>query len=293
MEQQRRDIQWFPGHMARTRRQIQESLRLVDIVIEMVDARIPLSSRNPELPSLIAGKPHVIALNKTDIADAGATSRWAAAYAREGVACVPMDCRTGKGMGALTTVVRTALADRLASWKAKGMANRAVRMMVVGIPNSGKSSLINRLSRRSKTRVEDRPGVTRGNQWVTTPQGDLLLDTPGVLWPKFEDQTVARHLAYTGAIRDQILNTEELACDLLQLLACRPHDAALLRQRYALESLDEDGWALLQMIGRKRGMLVAGGDVDTQRAADTVLDEFRAGRIGRITLEYPEGVTPS
>ncbi|HIW73495.1 MAG TPA: ribosome biogenesis GTPase YlqF [Firmicutes bacterium] len=286
MEQAMGNIQWFPGHMTKTRRKIQESLPLVDLVVEILDARIPVSSRNPDLNALLAGKPRVVVLNKADIADEAATAAWVRAFQKQGAAALGMDCKSGKGVGAFPAAVRRVLADRIAQWKEKGMVNRPVRLMIVGVPNSGKSSFINRLARGGKARVEDRPGVTRGNQWYVTAEGFHLLDTPGVLWPKFEDQTVARHLAYTGAIRDEVLDSEELACGLLAILGAQY--PGLLRERYKLtEEPAADGWELLQQIGRKRGMLVSGGEVNTERAAVMLLDEFRAGKIGRITLEQP------
>lgn len=284
---QEKTIQWFPGHMARTRRKLKECLPLVDAVVEIIDARIPVSSRNPELDSLTGGKPRIVVLNKADMADEAATRRWVAHFRRSGAAALALDCKSGQGINGFVPLLRETLRDKLEAWKAKGMANRPIRAMVVGIPNAGKSSFINRMARGGKAKVEDRPGVTRGNQWYVLESGTQLLDTPGVLWPKFEDQQVARHLAYTGAIRDQVLDCEELACGLLVLL--RRDYGALLAARYKLPGeLPEDGWELLCAVGRKRGMLISGGEVDTERAATTVLDEYRGGKIGRITLEWPE-----
>lgn len=286
MEQTLGNIQWFPGHMTKTRRKMEASLPLVDMVVEIIDARIPVSSRNPDLDTLVSGKPRVVILNKTDIADEAATAGWIRTFQGQGIAALGMDCKSGKGVSSFSPLIRRVLADKIAQWKEKGMVNRPIRMMIAGIPNSGKSSFINRLSRGGKAKVEDRPGVTRGNQWYVTAEGYQMLDTPGVLWPKFEDQTVAQHLAYTGAIRDEVLDSEELACGLLAILA--PRYPALLRERYKLSGdLEEDPWELLQQIGRKRGMLVSGGEVNTERASIMLLDEFRAGKIGRITLEQP------
>ena len=280
-------IQWFPGHMARTRRKIKESLSLVDVTVEILDARIPRSSRNPELNDLLGDKPRVVILNKADIADETATAAWMDVCRADGYAALAVDCKSGKGINAFLPLLRRVLADKLAVWESKGMGGRPIRAMVVGIPNSGKSSFINRMARGGKAKVEDRPGVTRENQWFVVDAGAQLLDTPGILWPKFEDQTVARHLAYTGAIRDEILDREELASGLLTILG-REY-APLLCERYKLPGeLPEDGWELLQLIGRRRGMLISGGEVDTERAAITVLDEFRGGKLGRITLEKPE-----
>ena len=273
--------------MARTRRKLKECFPLVDAVVEIIDARIPVSSRNPELDSLTEEKPRIVVLNKADMADEAATRRWVAHFRRSGAAALALDCKSGQGINGFVPLLRETLRDKLEAWKAKGMANRPIRAMVVGIPNAGKSSFINRMARGGKAKVEDRPGVTRGNQWYVLESGTQLLDTPGVLWPKFEDQQVARHLAYTGAIRDQVLDCEELACGLLALL--RRDYGALLAARYKLpEELPEDGWELLCAVGRKRGMLISGGEVDTERAATTVLDEYRGGKIGRITLEWPE-----
>lgn len=282
------NIQWFPGHMAKTRRKIKESLSLVDAVVELLDARVPSSSRNPELDSMTAGKPRLVVLTKADLADDRATEQWLAWLRGSGVAAMAADCKSGRGMAGFVPLLRRVLADKLAQWEEKGMGSRPIRAMVVGIPNVGKSSFINRMARGGKAKTEDRPGVTRGNQWFVLESGAQLLDTPGVLWPKFEDQTVARHLAFTGAISDRILDPEELACSLLEVLrADYPH---LLIERYKLpEELPEDGWELLGAIGRGRGMLVSGGEVNTERAAIMLLDEYRGGKLGRITLERPEG----
>lgn len=280
-------IQWFPGHMAKTRRKIKESLALVDMSVEIIDARIPVSSRNPELDMLVGSKPRAVILNKCDMADETATRRWIQFFDRQGTPAIAVDSKTGKGFAQFLPLVRSVLAEKIRSWESKGMKNRPIRIMVVGIPNAGKSSFINRLAKGGKAKVEDRPGVTRDNQWFTVEAGVHLLDTPGILWPKFEDQTVARHLAYTGAIRDQILDCEDLACGLLQLLWTEYRD--LLCTRYKLSpELPEDGWEILQAVGRKRGMLVSGGEVNTERASVMVLDEFRGAKIGRITLEKAE-----
>lgn len=285
-----RTIQWFPGHMTRTRRKIKECLPLIDLVVEILDARIPLASRNPDMDSLVAGKPRLVILNKADMADEAATARWVAYYRKQGITALALDCKSGRGVNGFVPAMRAVLSEKIAAWEAKGMVNRPVRAMVVGIPNAGKSSFINRLARGGKAKVEDRPGVTRDNRWFTVEAGALLLDTPGVLWPKFEDQEVARRLAYTGAIRDEILDTEELACGLLQLLAEEYRDLLCARYRLTEEDLEScaDSWDLLCLVGKKRGMLVSGGEVNTERAATTVLDEFRGAKIGRITLERPE-----
>ncbi len=279
-------IQWFPGHMAKTRRKLKESLSLVDMVIEVIDARIPQSSRNPELDSLAAGKPRLLIMNKADMADDAATNKWVAHFQKQGYYVLPADCKTGKGLQKLDAVMNEALAEQREKWRKKGMVGRPVRAMVVGIPNVGKSTFINRMAKNCAAKTEDRPGVTRGNQWFTLKSGAQLLDTPGVLWPKFEDQEVALRLAFTGAIRDQILDCEELACDLLALLAA--HYRPFLLERYKLEEpLPEMGYDLLELVGRKRGMLISRGEVDTTRAANMILDEYRGGKCGRITLEHP------
>ncbi len=279
-------IQWFPGHMAKTRRKLKESLGLVDMVIEIIDARIPMSSRNPEIDQLTAGKPRLIIMNKADMADDNATRRWVTFFQSQGHYVLPADCKTGKGLQKLESVLEEALASQREIWNQKGMVGRPVRAMVVGIPNVGKSTFINRMARASKAKTEDRPGVTRGNQWFTLPSGAQLLDTPGVLWPKFEDQEAALRLAFTGAIRDQILDVEELACDLVMLLAT--HYRPFFLERYKLEEpLPETSYELLEAVGRKRGMLISRGEVDTLRAANMLLDEYRSGRCGRITWEFP------
>ena len=284
--EQKPQIQWFPGHMAKTRRKITENLSLVDAVAEVVDARIPVSSRNPELSALIAAKPRLIVLNKADMADAAATRRWGAHVRAAGSAVMTADCKTGAGVQKCVPLLRELLADKLAAKREKGMKNPTIRMMVVGIPNVGKSSFINKLT-GGKAKVEDRPGVTRNHQWFAVEGGVQLLDTPGVLWPKFEDETVAKHLAFTGAIKDQILDAEELACLLLEVLYENYRDR--LSERYKLpDDMPADGYALLQAVGRKRGMLVRGGQVDTERAAIMLLDEYRGGKLGALTLELPK-----
>ena len=277
-------IQWFPGHMARTRRKIQESLSQVDAVIEIVDARIPQSSRNPELDHWVGRKPRLIVLNKADLADEAATKRWIAYYESRGFAAIAVDCKSGRGFNGFMPALRRVLSDLIEKWESKGM-NHAIRAMIVGIPNVGKSSFINRLNKGGKAKVEDRPGVTRQNQWFVV-EGAQLLDTPGVLWPKFEDHNVALHLAFTGAIKDQVLDMEEMACELRGILSRSYRD--LLLARYKLdEDIPEDTWELLQIVARKRGMLISGGEVNTERAAIMLLDEYRGGKLGRITLEEP------
>ncbi len=277
-------IQWFPGHMTRTKRKITQLLPLVDIVVEVVDARIPQSSRNPDLDELLAQKPRMIVLNKADIADEAATARWVQEFRRKGYAAMTLDCKSGKGIQRFVPLMREVLADKIAMWAQKGMEGRPIRAMVVGIPNSGKSSLINRLAKGGKAKVEDRPGVTRDQKWFVVDGGAQLLDTPGVLWPKFEDQTVAARLAFTGAIRDEVLDSEELAFELTKVLLGDYEEQ--LRARYKLTGeLPDDVWEVVQLIGRKRGMLISAGEVDTLRASVMLLDEYRAGKLGRITLD--------
>jgi len=280
-------VQWFPGHMAKTRRLMKENLALVDIVLEVLDARIPVSSRNPEIDSMLSRKPRIILLNKADVADEQATKLWLAYFEKRGLSALAVDCRGGKGLAPLYPLIREKLKDTYARLEARGMQGRPMRVMVVGIPNCGKSSLINRLSRGKKAKVEDRPGVTRGKQWVTLDTGIEVLDMPGVLWPKFDDPKVGEYLAFTGAVKDDILDIETLA---VRLLAClRVEYGELLEQRYKI-TVDPDlqDYELLEAIAKSRGMLLRGGEYNTERASIMLLDEFRAGAIGRITLERPE-----
>ena len=282
------DIQWFPGHMAKTRRLMKANLPLVDVVVEITDARVPASSRNPEMKNLVGGKPRVVVLNKCDMADEALTAEWIEYYRANGVKAIAMDCRSGKGLNKLVPTVKEVMKKELEKRAAKGMEGKPIRIMVVGIPNVGKSSFINRVAGGKRTKVEDRPGVTRGKQWVTLEKGIDLLDMPGVLWPKFDDKTVGEHLAFTGAIKDDILDTELLAMRLADLLNREWH--SLLCERYKLtdeETADIEPYDLLSLIGAKRGMKVSGGDVNTERTAAMLLDEFRGGKIGRITLEMP------
>lgn len=283
------NIQWFPGHMTKTKRQIQASLKLVDAVAEILDARIPLSSKNPDLQKLIQNKPKVVLLNKCDMANQTATSRWIDYYASQGITAIAVDCKSGKGLNKFAPAVNNVLSERRERLKAKGMVNPMLRIMIVGIPNVGKSSFINRVAKQNRAKVEDRPGVTRGNQWYSIAKNIEMLDTPGVLWPKFDDKIVGERLAFTGAVKDQILDTEFLAVRLLDFLrSLKPADFIA---RFKLEDIDLDAidsYELLNVIGKKRGMLISGGEIDTERAAIMLLDEFRSGKLGRITLEMPE-----
>lgn len=287
-EEAMRQIQWFPGHMAKTRRMIAANLSLVDAVVEILDARIPQSSRNPEMDQMVGKKPRLLLLNKADMADPSATARWIAAYREQGHLAISVDCRSGKGVRQFVPAVREQLLkDLLEKRRAQGMVGAPIRLMVVGIPNVGKSSFINRMAQSKRAKVEDRPGVTRNKQWVKIGSDMELLDMPGVLWPKFEDQSVARKLAFTGAIHDDIMDLEALAGLLLEQLAESYPDA--LEQRYHVPGLyaEKDGYAMLEKLGKKRGMLISGGEVHTERAAIMLLDEFRSGKLGRITLELP------
>lgn len=283
------NIQWFPGHMTKTKRQIQASLKLVDAVAEILDARIPLSSKNPDLQKLIQNKPKVVLLNKCDMANQTATSRWIDYYASQGITAIAVDCKSGKGLNKFASAVNNVLSERRERLKAKGMVNPMLRIMIVGIPNVGKSSFINRVAKQNRAKVEDRPGVTRGNQWYSIAKNIEMLDTPGVLWPKFDDKIVGERLAFTGAVKDQILDTELLAVRLLDFLrSLKPADFIA---RFKLEDIDLDAidsYELLNVIGKKRGMLISGGEINTERAAIMLLDEFRSGKLGRITLEMPE-----
>ena len=283
------NIQWFPGHMTKAQRMIEEHMKQVDAVCEILDARIPMASRNPDIDRLAGDKPRIVVLNRTDLADPKATARWHAAFQRQGMTVLETDSRSGKGVNGFAGAVRTALRDKIEAYAAKGQVGRPMRVMVLGIPNVGKSSFINRMAQSKRAKVEDRPGVTRTKQWVKIGNNMELLDMPGVLWPKFDDQSVAQKLAFTGAINDDVMDLEALASLLLQKLAASYPKA--LEERYRMTELDEiceDGFAMLELLGRKRGMLISGGEVNTERAAITLLDEFRSGRLGRITLELPE-----
>ncbi len=284
--QEQMNIQWYPGHMTKTRRQIEADLKQVDAICEIVDARIPMSSRNPDIDSICGNKPRIVILNRMDLADPAATKGWVAYFKSKGIAAVPTDCKSRKGIGDFQPAVRSVLQEKIQRNAARGM-NRPVRVMIVGIPNVGKSTLINQISGRKGAKAENRPGVTRGKQWVTVDNGLLLLDTPGILWPKFEDPNVGMMLAYTGAVKDGIIDIEELACNLIRLLHLRYPKA--LKDRYGID-VDEDipGYELLELAGRKRGFLVSGGEINTERMAKVLVDEYRSGKLGRFTLEEPE-----
>ncbi len=282
------DIQWYPGHMTKTRRQMEADLKLVDLVAEVIDARIPLSSRNPDIDGIVGDKPRLIVLNRADQADPAMNKVWGQYFRDRGFAVLETDSKSGSGVNQFAAVIKTALKEQIARWREKGQVGRPVRVMVVGVPNVGKSTFINKVAKRKSAKAQDRPGVTRGKQWVSVDAGLDLLDTPGILWPKFEDQSVGKKLAFTGAIKDEIMDAEGLACDLMTLLARRYPQA--LTERYKITPQDDmQGWELLEAAGKKRGFLVSGGEVDTERMAKVLLDEFRGGKLGRFTLEAPEG----
>ena len=289
------NIQWYPGHMTKTRRMIADQIKNVDAVCEILDARIPVSSRNPDVDELTAGKPRLVVLNRVDQADPEATKRWAAYFRGKGCAVLESDAKAGMGTAKFAGAVRELLADKLRTYAEKGQVGRVVRVMILGIPNVGKSTFINQVARRKTAQTGDRPGVTRSKQWVPVDAQLELLDTPGILWPKFEDQSVGLNLAFTGAVKDEILDTETLGCHLMAYLGERYPES--LKTTYKLPSLperqpEEDevayGYRLLEAAGRKRGFLISGGEIDTERMANILLDEFRAGKLGRFTLELPE-----
>ncbi len=281
-----RNLNWFPGHMTKALRTMEADLKLVDCVCEITDARIPRSSRNPALDELLNRKPRLLLLNRADQADPRATKEWIAYYEGLGIPALETDCRSGKGVDRFPAAVRSLMAEKLRALEAKGQGSKPLRAMVVGIPNVGKSSFINKAAGRKAAAASDRPGVTRGRQWVTVSKGLELLDTPGVLWPKFEDPQVGEHLAFTGAVKDQVLDTEDLAARLLLLLRERAPQALLDRFRLA-DTEGLQGWELLEAAARNRGFLISGGEADTLRLSNVLLDEFRAGKLGRLTLEVP------
>lgn len=286
IEPENMNIQWYPGHMTKTRRQIEADLKQVDAVCEIVDARIPAASRNPDIDMICGNKPRIVVLNRMDLADPAATKRWATHFKSLGMAAVATDCKTRRGIGEFEPALRGILKEKIQRDASKGM-KRAIRVMVVGIPNVGKSTLINQISGRKGAKAENRPGVTRGKQWVTVNNGLLLLDTPGILWPKFDDPDVGLKLAYTGAVKEDVIDLEELACRLIKLLHRRYRQS--LCARYGIDLPDETpGYALLEEAGRKRGFLLAKGEIHTERMAKVLLDEYRSGKLGRFTLEEPE-----
>lgn len=289
-ESQMGQIQWYPGHMAKTRRLIESNISLVDGVVEILDARIPESSRNPEMTYMLHQKPRMFLLNKADMADPERTKQWLRALQqKEGAPALATDCRSGKGLQQFENTVKTKLLpDLLQKRQEKGMGGAPIRLMVVGIPNVGKSSFINRMAKSKQAKVGDRPGVTRDKQWVKLGGNMELLDMPGILWPKFDDQAVAQKLAFTGAIKDDIMDVEGLASLFLELLAKEYPQTLTQRYHFTPEELTQTGYEMLEDLGRHRGMLLSGGEINTERAAIALLDEYRGGKLGRITLETPE-----
>ncbi len=289
------NIQWYPGHMTKTRRQMEADLKLVDIVVEIIDARIPVSSRNPDIDAICGGKPRLIVLNRVDQADPAMSREWTAWFKGQGFSVLETDSKSGGGVGQFSAVVQGVLRDQIAKWREKGQVGRPVRAMVVGIPNVGKSTFINKTAKKKSAKAGDRPGVTRGKQWVNVDATLDLLDTPGILWPKFEDETTGLHLAFTGAVKDEIMDVETLGCHLMALLGERYPQALgayKLTEVPAREAGENDvawGYRLLQACAGKRGMKISGGELDTERMARVLLDEYRGGKLGRFTLEAPEG----
>ena len=281
------NIQWYPGHMTKTRRQIQADLKQVDLVAEIIDARIPISSRNPDIDELVGEKPRLIVLNRADQADPAMNKAWSDWFRQKGWSVLETNARDGKGVGQFSAAIKTALKEKLEQWKAKGLVGRPVRAMVVGVPNVGKSTFINQVAKKKSAKAGNKPGVTRGKQWVNVDAGLELLDTPGILWPKFEDETTGIHLAFTGAVKDEIMDLETLACNLIEILAKRYPQALLERFKVEVDP-EQPGWELLEQCDRKRGFLISGGEVDTERMARILLDEYRSGKLGRITFESPQ-----
>lgn len=282
-------INWYPGHMAKTRRLIEENLKLIDIVAEIIDARIPKSSRNPDFDQLLKGKKRIIVLNKADMADMNVTKRWQEYYIKQGISTVITDSKGKTGIKLFLPAIKEALTEEIERRNRKGTSGMALRVMVLGVPNAGKSTFINALAGSKRAKAEDRPGVTRGKQWITLEGGLDLLDMPGILWPKIEDAQAGLNLALTGAIKDEIMDMEYLSCHLLSLL--KKEYESLLLERYKIKEETEDGYELLKAVAKKRGFLISGGRLDTERAAKIVIDEFRGGVIGKITLEKPEDST--
>ena len=291
------NIQWLPGHMTKTRRQIEADLKHVDIVVEIIDARIPVSSRNPDIDAITAGKPRLVVLNRADQADPAGNRAWGAWFRKKGWSVLETDAKTGAGVSQFSRVVQEVLKDQIARWQEKGLVGRPVRAMVVGVPNVGKSTFINKVARKKSAKASDRPGVTRGKQWVTVERGLELLDTPGILWPKFEDVETGMRLAFTGAVKDDIMDVETLGCHLMAFLGTQyPNvlaESYRLKEVLAREAEENEvayGYRLLEACAQKRGMRISGGEFDTERMARVLLDEYRGGKLGRFTLELPEEV---
>ena len=291
-------IQWYPGHMTKTRRQIEADLKHVDIVVEIIDARIPVSSRNPDIDSICAGKPRLIVLNRADQADQELNRQWAAHFRKQGYSVLETDAKTGKGINQFSAVIQGVLKEQIAKWREKGQVGRPVRAMIVGVPNVGKSTFINKVAKKKSAKAGDRPGVTRGKQWVNVDTSLDLLDTPGILWPKFEDERIGMNLAFTGAVKDDIMDVETLGCHMMCLLGERYPNTLL--ESYKFKSVPEReqdendiayGYRLLQMGAERRGMRISGGEFDTERMARVLLDEYRGSKLGRFTLEVPEQIS--
>ncbi len=276
-------IQWFPGHMTKTLRQMKKDIELVDAVVEIIDARIPASSRNPDLPEIVGSKPVIILLNKCDMADSAVTKQWIEYFKQKNITALEVDCKTGKGLEQFKNTVKKVLEHKLIAYKEKGMAGKALRVMVAGIPNVGKSTFINRIAGVNKANAENRPGVTRGNQWFTADKQLELLDTPGVLWPRFSNNTIGEHLAFTGAVKDSVIDIEWLAVRLIEALSVSYKD--LLNARYGELDFDCEPYEILEQIAIKRGMKIRGGEADTLRASNILMEEFRNNKIGNISLE--------
>lgn len=280
------NLQWYPGHMAKTRRMLEENIKFVDIIVEIIDARIPFSGRNQDFDDIFASKPRLILFNKYDLCDSIVTDKWIKSYEEKNIKVLPISCSTGFGVNKITPIVKEILKDKIAREKERGI-NKSIKLMIVGIPNVGKSTLINRLVGKSAAKTGDKPGITRTKQWVRLKDGLELLDTPGILQPKYEDQNIAMRLAYIGSIKDEIMEVELIAYSLLEFL--RDNYADYLKNRYKLSDIFElKGYEILEQIGKKRGCLISGGEIDETRAANIVLDDFRSMKIGKITLEDPE-----
>ena len=280
------NIQWYPGHMTKAKRMMQENMKLIDLIIEIVDARLPVSSRNPEIDDIVGNKPRLMLLNKADIADSSLNKEWEKYFAQKGITAYAVSSTTGKNFNFVFDKCKELLSGKIEREKQKGIVNRAIKIMICGVPNVGKSSFINKLSGRKSAITGDRPGVTKGKQWIRLKNGFELLDTPGILWPKFDDEAVGLKLAYTGAIKDEIIDTEELACNLLEYL--RDNYPEALEKGYKMEDFSQmKGYELLMYLGKKRGFVISGGEINTERAAGILLDEFRGAVLGNITLEKP------
>ena len=281
------EIQWYPGHMTKAMRQMAEDMKLIDLVIELVDARVPVAGRNPDLERLGKGKARLLLLNKSDLADARENEQWKKYFLEQGLQTVLLDAQKNTGMNEIKSAIRIACSEKIERDRRRGIKNRPVRAMVVGIPNVGKSTFINSFAKKAVAKTGNRPGVTKGKQWIRLNPTLELLDTPGVLWPKFEDKAVGDKLAFTGAVKSEVIDSETLALRLIESI--RHHYAQRICARYKIKSIEGlQSWEILELIGRKRGMLIAGGEVDTERASVMLLDEFKNGKLGKFTFEMPE-----